>query len=342
MQDELMAALLRLPLAKATGSRTEVAVRCPYCEDSIKSDRPHFYIGMQDDVVMCHCKKCPANGLVTADTLARLGIHEIGVIEYIKVTNKPKSVVKINGSKEDKIRIAFPDIVRGRDDLKIQYMTERTGIDFSQNENIKSYKVVLNLNEFLRFNGQIPQGQPEYLNELSDSFVGFLSQNKNSISLRNVCSKRVTDRYQAYKIDQNKRAPFIYVPPCYIDPLTPAPKIVLAEGGFDVICVQKQFYPSDSTDTIFGGAGSKAAYKSALLHLVKMSGFVGADVMIYSDMDNRKKGYEPILQEFQEKIFQAYLGNFDFQVFFNEDEEQKDFGYLSKTWNIKKFSLRAS
>jgi len=343
MTEHFFSALLNLPNAKSTGSATEVSVRCPYCEDSQKSNRPHFYIGMRDDKIWCHCKKCPASGLVTPDTLSKLGIHDISLIEYIKTTNKPNGMsLKINGGKDNHLNLSFPSIVSGRDDKKIEYISKRTQIDFSNMDNVKAYKVILNLNEFIRHNGLIPHEQPDYLFEMSESFVGFLSQNKNVISLRNVDSKKIKSRYQNYAIDPNRKAPFIYVPPCYIDPLTPSPKIVLAEGAFDIICIQKQFYPSDSTDVIFGATGTRASFKMALLHLIKLTGFSNADVSVYADVDNRSKGYEPILDEFQNKIFQPYIKNLDFQVFFNENPEQKDFGYISHTWDIKRFNLRVA
>lgn len=344
MQEQFFATLLTLPYAKPTGSKTEVAVRCPYCEDSLKSNRPHFYIGLRDDKIMCHCKKCPATGMVTADTLTRLGIHDIGLVEFVKSVNKSSSsIVRINGGSArdgNNVSIKYPDILSSRDSAKIDYISNRTGINFSDIENIKSYKVILNLKEFLKFNGFIPNGLDDYVDELSNNFVGFMSQNKNTISLRNTGSKKIDHRYQVYKIDKNKRSPSIYVPPCNIDPMTPRPKIVLAEGSFDTICVKQQFYPKDSVDTIFGASGSIAMYKAALLYLVKASGFVGADVHIYSDVDNRKRGYEPILSKLRNETLADVLKNFDFQVFFNDDAEQKDFGYISNHWDIKRFSLR--
>lgn len=346
MQERFFATLLTLPNSKPTGSKTEVAVRCPYCEDSIKSNQPHFYIGLRDNRIFCHCKKCPTAGLVTADTLTRLGVHDISIVEYIKEINKPSGIVRINGGtskKDDLINntiLNYPSVIPSRDEKKIQYISERTNIDFSKKDNIKSYKVILNLLEFLSLNGIMPIGNPDYLQELNSNFVGFMTQNKNTISLRNVGSTRINERYQVYKIDKSKRTPSIYVPPCDIDPLTIRPKIILSEGAFDIICVKQQFYPRDGVEAIFGAALAKSMYKIALMHLVKLSGFAGADVHIYSDVDNRKKGYEPILLELKDKTFKDLIKNFDIQVFFNNDPMQKDFGYISNQWDIKRFSLR--
>lgn len=344
MQERFFATLLSLPNSKPTGVKTEVAVRCPFCEDSIKSNHPHFYIGLRDDKIFCHCKKCPTSGLVTADTLTKIGIHDLSLIEYIKEINKSSGIVRINGDKKDgfinNTVLNYPSIVPSRDGHKIQYISERTNIDFSKKENIKSYKVILNLLEFLSLNGIIPVGNEDYLQELSSNFVGFMTQNKNIISLRNVGSTRINNRYQVYKIDKSKRSPSIYVPPCDIDPLTVKPKIILSEGAFDIICIKQQFYPCDGVDAIFGAALAKSMYKIALVHLMKLSGFAGADVHVYSDVDNRKKGYEPILQELKDKTFKDLIKNFNIQVFFNNDPIEKDFGYISNQWDIKRFSLR--
>ena len=115
----------------------------------------------------------------------------------------------------------------------------------------------------------------------------------------------------------------------------------MAEGAFDIICVKKQFYPTDTVDTIFCATGSIGSYKTALMRMLNLTGFFGADVIVYSDFDKKwkKTGVENLIRHYKEEIFKPYLPLFNFQIIVNQSETEKDFGYLADEWSIKKFSL---
>ncbi len=347
--DVLRNALLRLESAKFASGGEEIVVRCPYCGDSAKRSSQHFYIGTKEDsrsniFYVYDCKHCPASGVLTPSTLNDLQVYDIGAIEVVKeVIAKLGSSRSTYNTQDQQSRQGpkYQTITEptSKDARKIDYLYQRTGVDFSLSTNISSYKIILNLSQFLKLNRLVMQYPKEIMDDLSENFVGFLSQNRGSVLLRNVNSDS-GERYRQYRIDRNKRLPFLYVPPTTLDILTPAPRIVMAEGPFDIICVKNQFFPSDSTNVVFGATGSRGSYKSALSHLLNISGYYGADIDIFADVDDRRKGYEPIIEEFRTKIFSAYLDTFKFTINLNNDETKKDFGYLSDTWDVKRFSLR--
>lgn len=342
MDEVLRNALLRIPYAKSASGGEEVVLRCPYCGDSVRnSNHVHFYVGSRDGVYFYDCKRCPASGVLSAAVLSDLEVHDLSAVDFVKSIKSTNRTVKINGNKDDKIHYQMLTTILPEDNAKLDYISTRAKLDFSTPDNIRSYKIIYRLNDFIRANNLVPNQPSEIMRDFSDNYVGFLSQNKGSILLRNVSSTKSNRRYLQYRIDANRKQPFIYIPPCTIDPLTPRPRIVMSEGPFDIICVKNQFFPQDDTTTIFAASGSKGSYKSALMQLLKYSGFMGAEVSIFSDMDDRKKGYEPILRELREDVFKPFLNSFDFTVLFNADENQKDFGYTADSWEIKKFSLSA-
>jgi len=345
--DDFLLRLSSLPNARATSTGSEVAVRCPFCGDSVKSSRPHLYIGTKNkyDILFYHCKLCPASGVVTAETLRRIGINDIESLEFIKRLNllqKQNYSMKING-KNNYLAVnnyTIPTIINPEDSFKIEYLYQRTHIDFTDEKNIKDYKIILNLKNFLLINNIPIYENMAYIDDISQHFVGFLSYNKGIINFRNINSDYIKERYLNYTIDKSKRVPFFYIPPCNVNPMTLYPNIVLAEGAFDIICIKNQFYPSDSNDYIFGAVGDRTSFKHILLKLISLSGFTDGTVHVYADVDNRRKGYEPIIMKFREEIFRPYLKNFKFKVYVNDDETKKDFGYISDTeWKIKTFLI---
>lgn len=290
--DLLASELLKTQSSKRVNN-TEIVVRCPFCGDSHNIKHAHCYVGFkeEDGVVLYFCHKCPATSRVTPDFLHKMGIFNDELDNYFskKINKYGRSINKI--IKNNLISIpnyVLPKRIKPEDEKKAKYFEKRTGIRVN-NEAIENYNLIINLKDFLNENN-IPlcryTDEKQYvINELSKNFLGFLSNNKSMIAFRAVNGTSFTKNKFNFVIDDNYKQSFYYIPKTTIDLLTLRPKIVLAEGTFDIIRVKKQFFPSDSTDAIFASVGGKAGYKKILKELISMTGFLNPEIIFFSDRD---------------------------------------------------------
>ena len=109
-----------------------------------------------------------------------------------------------------------------------------------------------------------------------------------------------------------------------MDLLTDKPKIVLAEGAYDIICIKNRFYADDNKDVIFGAVGSAASYVKGLMKLFEISCFFDAEIIIYGDQD--------IPLEFYYKKFHKLLRNNKFTIIKNK--KNKDFGDINEKYSL--------
>lgn len=327
--DYIQKKLLNLEVSYLKSQGTQVLVRCPFCEDSKKNPHhAHFYIGfMENGIIVYDCKRCPASGKMTKDVMHKLGIEDENIDKYldskIKVGVNKKIVYDNNIYTDWKI----PNTITEKDLKKVRYFEQRTGIKVTQ-KTIQDYKIILNLKDFLKFN------QIDYLEnlntkrervfhenmitDLSEHFIGVLTFNKNIIQLRNIDSIINKKRYINYTINKSIKAPMMYIPTANIDIMASNPKILMAEGFFDIICVKNKFFPDANNNMIFCSTGSKGSYTKALTTLMKITGWIDARVLIFSDKDVE-------LEEYSERIFPLYKNMLKMDIFYNKPF--KDFGH---------------
>lgn len=328
VRDRLLKALRNIKPSKIGSGGNEIIVTCPRCGHLHLAAGPHFYIEANGPMRV-NCFHCPLDGVLTPSILHEIGIENLEFDEFLnKLHKQDLKKVKINqdGSRVYKIPTNYTE----EDLKKIRYSKERTGIDFENPEIIKSYKLIYNLKQFLKVNNLVLQQSELLINELSNHAIGFLSYNNNTINLRNVSSNRL-ERYTNLKIDKTIQSPFLYIPPCEIDVLTESPMIVLAEGAYDILCIKERFYPKDSTNIIFGAAGSKGSFKSAITKLIGMTCYFGADITIFSDTDASIEAYQ-----------KTFKNNFmkcnKFKIIYNT--LNKDFGDIRESFKFKTYKLK--
>jgi transcription elongation factor Elf1 len=332
---DLKQQLLLLEHSKPISTQSELAaIRCPLCGDSDNVRSAHFYVGVKEinnkQMIVYDCKKCGRSGFVTPALLRKLNIYDIFIETYLKSTMK--GTVKTFGGQDDlsQARFLFPKITKA-DTAKISYLSERLQIDLSSNEMIEKYKIILNLGTFLKINNiQNPAVSREKLPVISEYGVGFLSEDKKSVSVRNMENNMTfQSRFNIIHLFQGMRRPFIYIPPCNVDVLTPYPKIVLSESTFNIICVKNYFYPDDDTSIIYASS-SRKSYSRPILRLIQLSGFTHGQIDIFADND----------PDFDVNWYRdhlaRYLDSFDIMVYLNTEEN--DFGNMPKQG--EKFSYK--
>jgi hypothetical protein len=329
--------LLETKYSRPVNSGGELAaVRCCFCGDSAKSNTPHFYIGMKDNgVLQMDCKKCFTQGNVTPEVMHRLGIYDITIDEYLKTILKSvygKSSFVLFGEEQSKRNI-YPNIQKD-DSAKIEYIIGRTQIDFTKQDTLNKYKIVLRIKDYLDANNikyPLATDKMKYLNDVA---IGFLSQDCKSISLRDITVDEGPGRYSIMHFTDVGRTPYMYIPPCNVDLLTNEPTIALSEGAFDIMCIQKYFYTEDAVNVIFGATGTRKGYKRTLLKLLHHTCFFGGTIVAYID---NEKDFQ--IDKYKEE-FSLFLPSFTVKLIVNQTD--KDFGVMPKEnefFDFKVFKL---
>lgn len=334
---DLQQRLLLLENSKPVSTATELcAVRCPLCGDSLNLRSAHFYIGVKDmdgkEVVVYDCKKCGQSGLMTPSLLHKIGINDPSIDEFIKSSYKFKAMKSFANIKDtSKIQYKYPKPTQA-DKAKIEYLNDRLQLDFWDYDNIVRYKVVLNFGKFLEANGlKEPQCAPDKIPLLSEYGIGFIGEDKTSISIRSMDKNITGSRFNIIHLFPKIRRPFMYVPPCEVDLLTPIPKICIAESNFNITVVKNYFYGDDSTNVIFGSSSRKSCYH-AIKRLMAMTGFTSGKIEIYADNDSPNGFNDPDFFNKMVNYFDNLLAplkrTFDISIIVNT--KAKDMGEMPK------------
>lgn len=334
LNKKLAKVLSNLENSKITSNGKEIAVRCPFCKDSIKSNTPHMYIGIKDNVYLYDCKRCPASGILDDKTLIKLKISDSLVIDWIIKYNSKILSSKYTGQIKDKTSI--PYILQNytiEEKEKVEYLKQRTNIDFSKKSNIDKYKIILSLKKYMNDNdikmNQIDH-ERSYIDMIDKHFLGFLCSDNKSAIFRNVTARNYNKRYLNFKFNRNSSR-MIYILNNDIDLMTPNPIISLSEGPFDIINIHNSYFKDrDNSDTIFGAVGTKKGFKQGLIECLKITGFFGSKVNIFSND-------EVDLNEYK-RAFSLFKNSFKYSVYYNDNNE--DFGDISLGFDPISFDIR--
>lgn len=324
---------------KVVAGNKEFLCRCPFCGDSRHLKSAHFYINLpnsDDTPVMYHCKKCNVSGILNRNILRELGVEVIdGDVlsdlisrhkklsgNFIRGSNKNKSLYKFNTNYD---RISISEM----SELKMKYINDRLGLKLSYQEMIDC-KIILNLLDL--FNDERNNYYLHYtrdkriIQELNDSFIGFLGYNNGVINMRNLrpgkVSKYVDKRYVNYNLfptEYLEGTSKYYIIPTIVDTLNPEPvKIHIAEGPFDILSIFYNLYNGNKYNSIYASIGGKS-YINLIKFLLCDLKIINAEIHIYFDNDVKDK-------EIQEIIYQLQYLNLDIYAHWNRFEDEKDYG----------------
>lgn len=352
--NDIIEELMLTPGAKRTSLPDQIHVRCRFCGDSQNKNSAHMYVGISrkdSSKLGYECKKCSTAGYVNEDFLKLYDIDPTQYLRYLK-SNTSGLRKTFDMNKNKKLDVRIPDIIKSSDRFKVEYIEKRLGRKITP-EDIDNMKIVLNLNQFLNYNKidavsllpKLPINDTadikfmndrnnryiETINELSNNFFGFLSSNNNRITMRNMGSVKMTEKYHVFTIDPSISDPFIYYPKMKIDICSDCPEIVMTEGVFDILNVREKFYSDrkDLSNVFFVAVGGSGSYRRCLKNVLKMTGFIDGHVTIFSDADISMDNYK--------KIFLEYSNYLKFKIIYNTSS--KDFGDSSEPINPRSYRL---
>lgn len=298
----------------------EIRVRCPYCGDSIKSQKSaHFYIELYPPFFW-YCQRCDLSGVLNTQTLLDLNINDNDVHIIIKQLNRMHKLDNTYKKSWNnyKSNIKINKNLRKDDDFKYEYFNKRLGLNLSREYINEQYKVVTNFMEFVQLN-RIPinDHNRDIIQNLDHDYIGFLSVDRSHVISRDVTNKH-EKRYYNLKVNDDPFAKKIYTIKSTVDLLSPKLTLIMTEGIFDIIGVHQHLYngmqPNNST--VFAAATGKS-FSKVIEHFMNL-GFLDIDIKIYADNDVKESFFRKI------KKNNIYMRDKQITIYYNKKE--KDFG----------------
>lgn len=301
IKEEIIRQLDTLPVHIVGSSGIQHVVRCPYCGDSNNPAHGHFSIRIDTsdplDPMIYRCLKCPVSGILNAQVLEdlQLNVNASTASQLSRLTQASCRVHRITAIKTE----SFTNPVPSMSELtmkKLNFIEERIGVRLSIEECL-SLDIVLNLSDFLVENNleSVYVGErcsPQALWFLNEHYVGFLSKNKNVLTLRYIDDippndlKQTPMRYVKAKIHPKNLDPNSYYHiPNRIDILyTNDINVHIAEGPFDILSI---LYNRNNRilENNFYYAVCGFGYSSILSNIVRSGINTGINLHIYADKD---------------------------------------------------------
>lgn len=265
-------------------------VRCPYCGDSKNRSHGHFAIRIDIDSpnspLGYNCFKCGVSGFVTSTVLDELGI--------VLPNDKLGMLRMMNGRYAKTNRFTFSknevyEIPVSNDQLayeKIHYIESRLGISLTP-EDCAKLRIVPNILDFITINriNHIDGIDYKLLKFLNYNYVGFLSSNKNLITLRKI-TDGPGERYFKRKLNPNNvdANTFYSIPNAFDIMYTDKVDVYIAEGIFDILSVYANINNFDR-DNKFYFAVCGFGYCSVIQAIINMGINTGINLHIYADND---------------------------------------------------------
>jgi hypothetical protein len=332
-QDDLREFLKRkFPDARNASGNKEIALRCRFCGDSssdLKARHLYMSLGGENKTPLYLCFKCGEKGILTPNILrAMIDCNQDGeILHALKMHNTKAIKISKNRLSANKTYRISNGYIRN-DELskaKLYYINRRLGLNLTYNDLLRD-KIVLNLGDILNYNKITKYTRYDNIvNELDDSFIGFLSIDNGFINLKNLrkpgeVNKYIDHRYTNYSIfEADDNSMRFYNIPTRCNLISPEPiKIHIAEGSFDILSIFHNLNKGNRKQNIYTSVGGRSYINVIKLFLVRM-GIMNCVFHIYVDND---------IPNEEIRIIRDLLNPIGIQVFIHRNvlPGEKDFG----------------
>lgn len=328
-------------------SDVQYQTRCPYCGDTQRNfNTGHFYVrcDVNDNYpIVYNCFKCPAQGVLTRETLEMLGISDSLMSSSIDSVMKKCTDIKTMGyQKETSFKVfpfQLPQLTHRIQ--KIKYLENRLGIHVTESI-AKETKMVTSLKDFLDYN-QINylSCNPYIAKQLEEKYIGFLSYGNSHILFRDVTE---TEKYSWVKypiVPSSAQNMTAYSIEGSVDLFTQdIIHINLCEGVFDAIsiCYNLGYHIDNCVNMCVCGKN----YNRMIRHLVTR-GLFGYNVVlnIFSDNDKdfnpKKENYDTTIDYYKKALSMYTILFKEINVYYNR--LYKDCGISRENIELKKYRI---
>lgn len=313
-----------IPNSQFAAGKKELVLRCPYCGHTSSAGKKHMYIGLsKDKPYMFNCFKCEAGGLVNRVFLDLLNIRDQELIQHIELHNK--SMRKARGNHYSANHIRQPQVAYDAFEVnydvypdKVKYINGRLGSNLSVSE-MMNMKIIFDFSFFKRQIMSYLGATESDFERIQRDYVGFLSVNNTSLSMR--CIREVDSKYRYLicKLDDRDIYNKAFCIPSVIPYTSQRIPVHISEGQFDILSIYTNI-TKESTGIYFAAAGNKY---SAVLRYILSRGIMNMDIHLYFDNDSAGDIAKRQIEYFIKNNIIFFRGC---QVFTHVNKKDKDFG----------------
>lgn len=313
-----------IPNSQFAAGKKELVLRCPYCGHTSSAGKKHMYIGLsKDKPYMFNCFKCEAGGLVNRVFLDLLNIHDQELIQHIELHNK--SMRKARGNHYSANHIKQPQVAYDAFEVnydvypdKVKYINSRLGSNLSVSE-MMNMKIIFDFSFFKRQIMSYLGATESDFERIQRDYVGFLSVNNTSLSMRCIREVESKYRYLICKLDDRDIYNKAFCIPSVIPYTSERIPVHISEGQFDILSIYTNI-TKGSTGIYFAAAGNKY---SAILRYILSRGIMNMDIHLYFDNDSAGDIAKRQIEYFIKNNIIFFRGC---QVFTHVNKKDKDFG----------------
>lgn len=313
-----------IPNSQFAAGKKELVLRCPYCGHTSSAGKKHMYIGLsKDKPYMFNCFKCEAGGLVNRTFLNLLDIRDEELIQAIDIHNKEMRLSRGNSYASNRIRepqVAY-DAFEVNYDIypdKVKYINGRLGTNLSVSE-MMNMKIIFDFSFFKRQIMRYLGATESDFERIQRDYVGFLSVNNTSLSMRCIRQTDSKYRYLICKLDDRDIYNKAFCIPSSIPYTSDRIMVHIAEGQFDIISIYNNM-TNRSTGIYFAAAGNKY---SAILKYILSKGIMYMDIHLYFDNDQAGEIAKRQIEYFIKNNIAFFRGS---RVFAHVNQADKDYG----------------
>ena len=313
-----------IPNSQFAAGKKELVLRCPYCGHTSSAGKKHMYIGLsKDKPYMFNCFKCEAGGLVNRTFLNLLDIRDEELIQAIDIHNKEMRLSRSNSYSANRIRepqVAY-DAFEVNYDIypdKVNYINSRLGTNLSVSE-MMNMKIIFDFSFFKRQIMRYLGATESDFERIQRDYVGFLSVNNTSLSMRCIRQTDSKYRYLICKLDDRDIYNKAFCIPSSIPYTSDRIMVHIAEGQFDIISIYNNM-TNRSTGIYFAAAGNKY---SAILKYILSKGIMYMDIHLYFDNDQAGEIAKRQIEYFIKNNIAFFRGS---RVFAHVNQADKDYG----------------
>jgi len=177
-----------------------IICRCPWCEYNKSKPHYHLYISKTAPIFHCFHSTCGKSGIINrlfekieGKDRSNDYVHKDKIKEY-----KSSSIV----NKKVNVKIKIPELNLSQYSNKLMYLKKR--FKFANNVASTMNGLVFDIKEFVTINNiQLDEKQIRLLDYFQTNFVGFLSEHKSILLLRNIDSNSTFRHYKIKIFDTN-------------------------------------------------------------------------------------------------------------------------------------------
>ena len=273
----------KLGRAELNSARSEILTYCPYCE-SKRDRRKHGHLYISTSSPEFYCQKCEEGGIIYRLIRVLNSDPSKYVKEGITVSNKTQKKYKVLSKRDFKL----PEI-EGNDSKKIDYLRGRINKDFDIN---KIPGLIFSFQSFIELNNiKNLKESPGLIKYLNDQFIGFLCTRGSKIFFRNINSNSDFKFYQLGLFEDIYKD---FYGLKFNNPTQEVPKILLAEGVFDILnpATSPNFKELRKQCIMWAASIGMSSLTDVLKSVIDYCQIVKVDLVFFSDQDVNEKFYE--------------------------------------------------